>query len=149
MVEKDIKGDEEKSVKKYAKMPVPETIMDVAAIFDKVQELVPNSILFASSLNSPLRTPFTLVASAPVSKRAELASSSIENKDDPEIQKRLGAEEDDIVDKDDVIIPMIAMMVDSLCRSYDLDRKKLLKVVDKLLEKANNSYQRYQTRAGK
>lgn len=146
---KKILGDQEESEKKYKNVKVPETIADVAVLYSKIKEACPNSMMYSSGLGSHLKQPFTLVSTHPVSKQGAVDASGLDRENKALAAKLVGMEEDEILDKDEMIIPMTAMMIHSICESYGFDPLRFTKLMGKLLKGASNLERDYKAAEGK
>lgn len=117
-------GDADDSKEKYKDVPAPETIADVAALFEKIKEVSPNAILHVSAMGCKFAQSFTMLATAPIDFEAEAKRMGVDLnkrvfnnvKARNKVTKPLG-----IVDKDKMVLPMINSLIISVCMENDYD----------------------------
>lgn len=135
-----VKGDVEEAEKKYENTPVPETLADVVALFDKIVSFSPNALLHCASFGGKFPRSVTLTASHPIDLEAEAKRMGV-NLDNPlfdKVKKRngVGPEGVGIMNKDQMLIPMLNNMLISICQENNFDAvetaKKILQTVQNL-----------------
>lgn len=134
-----VMGDAEEAEKKYENTPVPETVADVVALFDKIVSFSPNALLHCASFGSKFPRSLTFTSSHPIDLEAEAERMGV-NLNNPlfdKVKKRngVGPEGVGIMDKDQMLIPMVNNMLISICQEKNLD---VVKTAKKILDTVQN-----------